>query len=147
MIFERLRNWAADKVWTDSDVTIGTGYMFRWFVIPRNPLMNIYLHQYVGNDDDRALHDHPWWSFSLMLHGSLLEFDADGVREIVEGESRFRTARYAHRLMLSRDWQAITLFITGPRIRRWGFHCPNGWRHWKDFVHPDDPGQIGPGCD
>jgi hypothetical protein len=46
----------------------------------------------------------------------------------------------------SREMPVLTLFITGPRVREWGFHCPQGFVHWKDFVHPDDPGGIGPGC-
>lgn len=41
-----------------------------------------------------------------------------------------------------------TLFITGPRCRHWGFHCPErGWVHWKLFTAADDPGDIGKGCD
>ena len=47
-----------------------------------------------------------------------------------------------------------TLFITGPNIRQWGFHCPRispagGWRHWKDFTGFRKTGsgtEIGPGC-
>ena len=35
-------------------------YLLRWFVIPRNPVFNIYLHRFLRSDDDRALHDHPW---------------------------------------------------------------------------------------
>jgi hypothetical protein len=46
----------------------------------------------------------------------------------------------------SRELPALTLFITGPKVREWGFHCPQGFVHWRDFVHPDDPGGIGPGC-
>lgn len=43
---------------------------------------------------------------------------------------------------------AITLFITGPRVREWGFWCPKiGWRHWRVFTDPDNTGQIGRGCD
>ena len=30
-------------------------YLRRWYVIPRNPLFNIYLHQILRSDDDRAL--------------------------------------------------------------------------------------------
>ena len=35
-------------------------YLRRWWVIPRNRLFNVYLHQFLRSDDDRALHDHPW---------------------------------------------------------------------------------------
>ena len=35
-----------------------------------------------------------------------------------------------------------SLFITGPVIREWGFHCPNGWRHWKQFTVRDEFGSY-----
>lgn len=42
-------------------------YLHRWHIIPRNPWFNIYLHHFLRGDDDRANHDHPWWSCSLLL--------------------------------------------------------------------------------
>jgi hypothetical protein len=40
-----------------------------------------------------------------------------------------------------------TLFITGPVVRRWGFHCERaGWVHWEDFT-ADGGATIGKGCD
>lgn len=42
-------------------------YLRRWYVIPRNPWLNVYVHHFLSSDDDRALHDHPWWFVSLML--------------------------------------------------------------------------------
>ena len=44
-------------------------YCNRWWVIPRNRWFNIYLHEFVRDDDDRALHDHPWWNISIVLRG------------------------------------------------------------------------------
>lgn len=41
---------------------------------------------------------------------------------------------------------ATTLFITGPLLRQWGFHCPNGWVHWKDFISVSAGGK-GQFCD
>ena len=41
-----------------------------------------------------------------------------------------------------------SLFLFGPRIREWGFHCPErGWVHWEEFTKPGRPGEIGRGCD
>jgi hypothetical protein len=41
-----------------------------------------------------------------------------------------------------------TIFITGPRVRQWGFYCmERGWIHWKRFTAADDPGAVGAGCD
>lgn len=51
------------------DVVIGEAdspYLLRWHPIPRNPIFNVYLHQFLRDDDDRALHDHPWVNVSLL---------------------------------------------------------------------------------
>ena len=39
-----------------------------------------------------------------------------------------------------------TVFLTGPIVRMWGFHCPKGWVPFYDFVAKGDAGSIGPGC-
>ena len=58
---------------------------------------------------------------------------------------KLRSAEYAHRLILISN-VAWTIFITGSVKRQWGFHCPKGWVHWKDFT--DETGnQVGKGCD
>lgn len=137
-----------------ADFTIGKAdnpYLRRWFVIPRNVVFNIYLHQFLRSDDDRALHDHPWWNASVLLNGRYVEHTiaAGGINRRVEyksGDIKLRSARYAHRVELI-DGQCWSLFITGPRLREWGFHCPLGWRHWKEFTNPRNSGEIGKGCD
>ena len=134
-------------------------YMARWYLIPRNPVFNVYLHHVRHSDDDRALHDHPWWSLSFMMRGGLIEVtgatrlgDAAHKRTIIEtGSVVFRSGRFAHRLELSGS-TAWTLFITGPRFRQWGFYCPasspaGGWRPAHEFVDPKEPGQPGRGCE
>lgn len=137
-------------------------YLRRWFVIPRNTIFNIYVHHFMRSDDDRALHDHPWWNVSILLEGAYNEhtIKAGGVNVRsyrAAGELKFRSARSAHRVELitpppifggkAQENACWTLFITGPRIREWGFHCPAGWKHWKDFTKPGASGEIGPGCD
>lgn len=124
-------------------------YLRRWWVIPRNPIFNIYLHQFLHSDDDRALHDHMYFNLSILLEGSYVEHSilAGGVQKSVlrkAGELKFRSPWAAHRIEISEPcW---TLFITGPRMRNWGFHCPKGWRRWQDFVSERDSGAIGRGC-
>lgn len=131
-------------------------YLERWYVIPRNKFFNIYLHCFHRSDDERALHDHPWAWCSILLIGSYVEWSrpkpGDGcplpfiVRRFKAGSVRFHWPSFAHRLVIDYDTTCWTLFITGPRVRRWGFHCPKGWVFWKDFVDPNDPGAVGPGC-
>lgn len=136
------------------DVLIGKQddtYMRRWWVIPRNRFFNIYLHHFLRSDDDRALHDHPWWNASILLWGRYTEHTiaAGGVNRRVEyaaGAIKLRGAKYAHRVELT-DGPCWSLFITGPMLREWGFHCPAGWRPWQQFVDPTDRGKIGKGCD
>lgn len=126
-------------------------YMFRWWVIPRNKLFNIYLHRFVRSDDDRSLHDHPWLNCSVLLEGEYTEHTiaAGGVAHHAiyrTGTLKFRRAIAAHRVELHAG-PCLSLFITGPVIREWGFHCPAGWRPWKRFVDNRDKGSIGRGCE
>lgn len=51
-------------------------YLLRWWLIPRNRVFNIYLHKFLRDDDDRALHDHPWFWCSIMLRGEYVEVSA-----------------------------------------------------------------------
>lgn len=127
------------------DMDIGPGYMHRWYIIPRNRYFNIYLHKIIKDDDDRALHDHPWWSLSVLLKGSLLEILQDRERHPVRFMPLLRSPTLAHRLEVV-NGPVWTLFITGPRVREWGFYCPKGWVRWDLFVKPDKPGEVGKGC-
>ena len=123
---------------------IGDNYLSRWYVIPRNKIFNIYLHKFSGSDDDRAQHDHPWWSLSFLLKGELKEHYLHRIRIIPWLFPVLRSAKFTHRLELVQG-PAYTIFITGPRVREWGFHCPNKWKCWRDFT--DKKGtNIGIGC-
>lgn len=127
-------------------------YLLRWFVIPRNHFFNIYLHRIIRSDDDRALHDHPWVNCSILLSGHYFEHRilAGGVETSTRREGGavvFRLPGAAHRLEVTPGTPAVSLFITGPRVRQWGFHCPQaGWVHWREFTAPGAKGQVGRGC-
>jgi hypothetical protein len=162
------------KVSGQPDFIIGGAdnpYMLRWWILPRNMYFNIYLHKIMRDDDDRALHDHPWWNVSVLLRGAYREITPDfrdslanyGVGSLVSphtllatlpqiakvrgaGSIVFRRAACAHRLEVVRG-PVWSLFITGRVRRRWGFHCAHGWRYWKEFTAASDPGAVGRGCD
>lgn len=128
-------------------------YLVRWWVIPRNRFFNIYLHHFLRSDDDRALHDHPWSNCSLLLKGSYTEhaIDAGGIHQrtvLSAGAVRMRwSGRFAHRVELH-NGPCWTLFITGPVVRKWGFHCPQkGWVLHSDFSKSVDSQPRGRGCD
>jgi hypothetical protein len=125
--------------------------MQRWWIIPRNRWFNIYLHYFLRSDDDRALHDHPWLNCSILLAGEYTEHTIapGGVahRQVYKaGAIKLRRAKAAHRVELHAG-PCWSLFLTGPVIRDWGFHCPAGWRPWQLFVSERDNGSIGRGCE
>ena len=137
------------------DVVIGkqeAPYLLRWHLFPRNKWFNVYLHKFLRSDDDRALHDHMYDNVSIILKGAYDEvlethpfpsythppiLHLMTVRRCHAGRLVFRKAATPHRILLIEDKPVWTLFICGPRYREWGFHCPNGWRRWQDFLAND----------
>jgi hypothetical protein len=166
----------------------GGPYLLRWYITPWRAwyrhvpeqqrtrwqrlavacsrlLPNLYLHCFLRDDDDRALHDHPSWAASLILDGAYIEhtIDAGGIHRRTRhatGSLRCLRTRHTHRIELLPNtpnpanaletWPRLpcwTLFLFGPTVREWGFHCPErGWVHWKEFTAAGKPGEIGPGC-
>ncbi|NNC98706.1 MAG: hypothetical protein HKN85_00850 [Gammaproteobacteria bacterium] len=131
-----------------ADEIIGDNYMRRWHLRRSPDRRNLYLHRYDGSDDDRALHDHPWRSIGVVLWGKLYEVtERDG--KLIERRlwpliPKYRTATYAHRITLKSRF-AYSLFFTYPKEREWGFLCPRGWVHWREFT--DKSGRrTGEGC-
>ncbi len=137
-------------------------YMLRWWVLPRNRFFNVYLHKFLRSDDDRAHHDHPWaFNASILLRGRYLEHTTrhglPWCDERRAGDWKFRWGAAAHRIELlpaPYDWSSLnalapcwTVFITGPKVREWGFLCERGWVHWRDFTAPGDKGSVGRGCE
>jgi len=112
----------------------GSDYLIRRYLLPRNNFLNIYLHKFLGSDDDRALHDHPWYSVSVVLKGELIEhLPRNRLRVIRTGMVSFRSPLLQHRIELPTGQEATTLFITGPVVRKWGFACPKGWVAWDQY--------------
>lgn len=159
-------------------------YLRRWYLCPwsrfdrsRAPrgfleqlqrrLPALYVHQFLRDDDDRALHDHPWWSVSLTLRGAYcevlpidqeqpcsLDFSSElfpaRLRVVTRkpGALTFRSASMRHRIMVGSSSGAWTLFLTGPRLRDWGFWCRHGFVPWQRFTDPKTAGTTtGAGCD
>ncbi|MFT5259007.1 MAG: hypothetical protein ACI810_000745, partial [Gammaproteobacteria bacterium] len=68
--------------WRVADQMIGQSYMKRWHLVRKPGIRNLYLHLYLGSDDDRAVHDHPWKSWSILLWGHLIEVTPNGKKRI-----------------------------------------------------------------
>lgn len=108
-------------------------YMRRWWLWPRNRFFNAYLHKLGSSDDARAYHDHPWFNVSIILKGSYREHFHDGTSKVRRaGHIVFRSALTLHRLEIIEP--VLSLFITGPRVREWGFLTPDdGWVHHLEY--------------
>jgi len=148
---EELQAWAQGIMARPRDFAIGDDpaapYLNRWWVIPRNEGCNVYLHEILRSDDDRALHDHPWANTSMILDGRYIEHLPDGSSHLREaGWIGSRTAEDAHRLEILPGERCVSLFLTGSKVREWGFLCPKGWKHWRDFTGGANGELIGEGC-
>lgn len=137
----------------------GQVYLQRWYVVPRNDCMNVYLHRFYMSDDDRGLHDHRGDNRSWLLEGSYLEHlgfrQDDGTLRTSPmpewrktGEVITRKAEHMHRVELIDNRPVTSLFFIGPTTRDWGFWCDGrGWVPWQDFVSMVPGGNdLGKGC-
>lgn len=143
---EDMQEWSEAIMQRDPDFVIGDDYLRRWWIMPRNAFANVYLHEICKSDDDRAMHDHPWDNTSLIISGGYIEHTPEGSFERKIGDFIQRPATALHRLEVFPGKRCISLFTTGPKVREWGFQCPQGWRHWTDFCSPGDSGKVGRGC-
>ena len=95
----------------------------------------IRIHEWHSDDDHRAYHDHPYWFWTLVLRGGYtdvcpisqvytgskeLSTDYPVHDDLTIGSIRFRKAEYRHSVQFVKP-NTITLLITGPAKRRWGF--------------------------
>lgn len=80
-----------------------------------------YLHQFVGDDPDRGLHDHPWTrAYSVILAGWYIEERRDGKRPVRWFNSL--TGDTFHRVVLPSSDTVWTLFFHRVgRVKPWGF--------------------------
>ncbi|HEY0817946.1 MAG TPA: hypothetical protein VGD46_04155 [Rhizobacter sp.] len=158
----RWRFWAGNLIRRKPHLVIhqdgeinGTGkvYMRRWWLLPKNRWLNVYLHCFDGPDHSPLLHDHPYDNVSIILRGGYIEkLLQHDVREDIALESdrvaqfpvdlvareagdvivrRADSPHTIHRLLAPGTW---TLFLTGPTVRHWGFHTPTGWKFWKTHL-------------
>lgn len=154
---KRLWNWLTTLISGKPHFIIGSSdapYMHRWYLIPRNPWINVYLHKFLRDDEDRALHDHPWSFLSFMVWGAYTEIRPTNILgELMNWPKTrsapsiaFRRATDRHRVALIDGRPCWTIVITGPKVREWGFWCPKGFVVWTDFVARDNHGSVGKGC-
>lgn len=128
------------------------GYMHRyWLLRPRAWLpCSVRVHHILRSDTDRHLHDHPWANISLVLRGGYTEvLPVDQLQhprldqhpeDWLQAKARWagslvlRAARDRHRLLIEPGTSCWTLFIMFGKQRAWGFHTPEGWVWWRDYL-------------
>src|SRR5690349_7894728 len=69
-------------------------YVIRWRAETR--WGSIRLHHWLGPDDDRAFHDHPWWFVTLVLRGGYTDWNPTGKQHLRAGSIRYRPALHQH---------------------------------------------------
>lgn len=128
------------------DLVIGdpeNPYLLRQYVFKTN-FFAFYYHIILRDDQDFALHDHPYLgNISLLLRKHYWEITDKGKKLHPEGSILVRLGRSPHRLIVSEreDYKiepTVTIFICGPRVFEWGFYCPKGWISHKRFIGKSD---------
>lgn len=101
-------------------------YVIRW--IAELPWCSVRVHHWLGPDDSRAFHDHPWWFLTFVVKGCYGDQTPDpgshaGYKvEFVKAPAvRFRPALHRHTVVPSPDGGAWTVLVTGRIARPWGF--------------------------
>lgn len=111
------------------------------------PWCSLYVHQIFEKDNDRDPHDHPWNFWSLVLRGGYSEVVRPYVAE--RGRRRARVLHHKRRSLHRMPVHAahkinailpgtITLILTGPRKRQWGFWTPEGFVPANRYLEETD---------
>jgi hypothetical protein len=101
-------------------------YVHRWRLELRG-VGSVRVHHWLGPDDDRAFHDHPWWFVTLVLRGGYTDHHPGGTEHLEAPTVRYRPAEYQH-YVIPDPGGAWTLLITGPKVRSWGFWLDGKFR-------------------
>lgn len=98
------------------------------------------LHRFIRPDNDGACHNHPWrWAVSFILQGGYDELRIDPVT----GEKTTRSHRAPALNIIGGDdyhmvtklyGQPLTLFLTGPKRKGWGFLVNGEHVDWRKFL-------------
>lgn len=121
--------------WRDQLGDPACPYITRW-VVDIGPLGSLRLHHWYGNDDQRAMHDHPWGFLTLVLWGGYADVhyaepptEHGSYHTVTEwlraGQIRWRSATHAHTVQTTGAW---TLLWTQPKQRYFGFFVRLGSR-------------------
>lgn len=144
-------------------------YMERYWLVHYNSWFSfgwsVRVHVTKRSDQDRALHDHPWSNFSLVLRGGYYEhmplWTPEEINRLFssgQGPERTiarwrgagmwvaRRAEQRHRLELDDDEPCVSLFIMRRKTQSWGFY---DWERgefklipWREYLAGRDEGEA-----
>lgn len=108
----------------------GCDYLTRYVIVLFG--FGLRLHIWRESDDQRAYHDHAWWFLTFVLRGGYTDIspateDVLGPEKrdhLTAGQFRYRPAEHKHKALVD-PGGAVTLLLTGPKVRKFGF-WPNG---------------------
>lgn len=110
----------------------GQPYLRRYYLL-KTKRLGIYIHEILRSDEDRDPHCHPWTFVSIVLKNGYLEHLPSGIKKRRFLSCIYHRAEDAHRVELYRG-TTWTLVFVGQKRREWGFHTPDGWMHWHDYL-------------
>ena len=146
-LWKRFCAWAQDErsfpedrlFWRFMIFLDGLLYLDRWSLkLPGG--WRAALHIFYNGDGDRCLHDHPWRFWTFCLWGGYTEIVRrdDGstyTHLVLPGTLHHRPLEFTHTVLHLHRRRAVTLVLTGPKRRSWGFVLPSGTRlGWRAFV-------------
>lgn len=112
------------------------------YILLRWRWLGIFVHKLCRSDHERALHDHPWTFFSLVLRGGYLEVTEQvGTYPVAKlwrgvGSLAYRPASWRHRVVIPSGRPAWTFVVVFKRVRVWGFWPLGRFCRWFQY-NPD----------
>lgn len=140
---QRSPRWAfMSKMEIPSKKNDGELYLVRLRIV-QTPWFGVYLHNINEPDFDRDPHDHPWNFLSFIVRGGYTERIWARPADRRLGSYQRRWNRFTwHRMTMEKAHQieevqpnTVSLILTGPRTRNWGFWTEDGWVEWREYEH------------
>ena len=110
-----------------------TPYLERWILWCG---ITLRLHRFLTSDEDRAVHDHPWWFITVPFTSYHEYVERNGMeirRQVAAWRPHFRGSRFRHRVEIDRT-PSWTLVLTGIKNNEWGFWQESQFVHNRDWT-------------
>lgn len=129
-------DWQKGVVWGQELGRPECPYLKRWVV--NFGKFSIRLHHWIGSDDPRYMHDHPWGFFTFVIKGGYTDVTETGEEHLGAGSLTYRDAHHKHTVQTD-PGGAWTLLLVGPFKRKWGFWVDGEFvgvrKYFRKFGH------------